>query len=218
MKAIIFDFDDTLGNRYVYAYDAYKEAVSLVDCDLDAFEKECVVQSCMVHDQHGDVNKNYVAKRIFEEFGIDLTPKGYACFNDWWKAESSKYVVLFDGVVEVLEALKQRGYKLAILTNGSSFSQHEKIRLTKIESYFDAIVVSKDTEFEKPDVEIFELVARKLGVSCKECLMVGDIFAKDMLGAYRCGMDVCWLANYGQYRVSEDVKVISHIRELLDFE
>ena len=62
MKAVFFDFDDTLGNREIYAYRCYKDILKQ-HCHIeDPIEFEAVLQQVMIFDQHGDVNKAYVAE------------------------------------------------------------------------------------------------------------------------------------------------------------
>jgi HAD superfamily hydrolase (TIGR01549 family) len=55
---------------------------------------------------------------------------------------------------------------------------------------FDCIVVSGDLGFAKPHPRPFEVVAKKLGVSPKETLHVGDNWLADVQGGKRAGMFV----------------------------
>ena len=93
---------------------------------------------------------------------------------------------------EVLEQLKGK-YKLGILSNGDSFSQHAKIKKTGFEGYFDAIIVTDDYGIDKPDPEIFAKMCELLDVKPEECVMIGDVFSSDILGAVRSGMTPIWI-------------------------
>ena len=107
------------------------------------------------------------------------------------------FTVLGDGVEETLKQLKGR-YKMAILSNGDSKSQHAKIDALPLEPYFDEIFVSGDYGVHKPDKKIYEIVAEKLGVRCDECMMIGDVYSTDILGAIRAGVKPVWLVTDGQ--------------------
>lgn len=216
VKAILFDFDDTLGDREVYAYKAYQEAVRLTGLDLDEFQQEVIVQTCMVRDQQGDIHKNIVAKQIEEEFSIQLAHPGYEDFNGWWKANLGKYAVLFPHVEEVLTTLKKRGYLLGVITNGPSHAQHLKLDVTGIKSYFDVVVVSGDTPYKKPEPEIFQFAAKQLNLECSECAFVGDMFSKDVLGAKEAGMDFVFMWPHGQRLITYPCKKIEKIEEILE--
>lgn len=216
IKAILFDFDDTLGNREVYAYDAYTEAVNNSVGSDDALLVESMVQSCMIYDQFGNTNKDYVDERIFKQYGVHLAKGEYCCFNEWWKHNLNRFATLFDGSKEVLLTLKKRGYKLGVITNGASVSQHGKLQNTGIEELFDVVVVSGDVGIRKPDVRIFELAAKKLNVSCSECVFVGDTFDKDILGASKAGMEPIFIYTHGMRKCMVPFTKISDIKELIE--
>lgn len=71
-----------------------------------------------------------------------------------WLLLRYRYVKASPDVKSFLCELKSL-YRLALITNGSSTAQWEKINACGLEQYFDCIVVSGDTPWKKPDVEIF---------------------------------------------------------------
>ena len=75
LKAILFDFDDTLGNRDAYAYDCYRAIIEANTDIQDPLYLEAIVQNCMVWDQHGDVNKQYIKEMLQSTYGISLPSK-----------------------------------------------------------------------------------------------------------------------------------------------
>ena len=52
IRGIIFDFDDTLGNREDYAYKLFTEIISKY-CTNELL-RESIVQHCMIWDQNGN--------------------------------------------------------------------------------------------------------------------------------------------------------------------
>lgn len=82
--------------------------------------------------------------------------------------------------------LKQlrKNYLLAIITNGPSNAQWEKIKKLGLNmgksSLFDCILVSADLPWEKPDPRIFLAAASYLGVAPNSCIMVGDKIETDI--------------------------------------
>ena len=77
-----------------------------------------------------------------------------------------------EGVTETLDALRQKGYKLAI---GSS-SKNTPVILEKIgyKGYFDAISDGNNISRSKPDPEVFLKAAEFLGEAPKDCYVVED--------------------------------------------
>ncbi len=211
-KALLFDFDDTLGDREKYAYPLYRELIEKLAFDRSLIEQEALIQHCMLLDEQGDITKAHVRDVMLEKHGIDLGEN----LTEFWEANLNRFTVLFDDVIPTLEELKSRGYKLAIVTNGGSVGQRKKIERCGIAHYFDVITVSGDKDIHKPDPRIFLETAEALGVKPEECLMTGDIFYKDVLGAVNAGMDAVWMWSHGERNCSENVKKIRHIHELID--
>jgi HAD superfamily hydrolase (TIGR01509 family) len=80
-----------------------------------------------------------------------------------------------EGVTETLDALRRKGYKLAI---GSS-SKNTPVILEKIgyKGYFDAISDGNNISRSKPDPEVFLKAAELLGEAPKDCYVVEDAAA-----------------------------------------
>ena len=192
IKAILFDFDGTLSNRQMNAYLMYRDFLRPYFPDLNEIEFEAVMQDMLTFDCNGTTETHQRMIPFINKYG-DLLPDDFSeKFTEYSKMNMYRFAVLKDETIDVLERLKGK-YKLCILSNGFSFSQHNKIRQVKIEDYFDAILVSGDYSFKKPEAEIFEYAAKQLGVKCEECLMIGDVFASDILGAIRAGMTPVWI-------------------------
>lgn len=58
--------------------------------------------------------------------------------------------------IEILKYLKERGYRLGILSNGFKEVQYRKIATAGIGDFFDAVVLSDDIGIQKPDARLFE--------------------------------------------------------------
>lgn len=214
IKAIIFDFDDTLGNRDVYAYLFYEEFLNEFFNYLNdsPILKEAMLQDLMRWDQDGDCNKQYCFDRLAKKYNLTIPE-----FNteQYYNGKIGKLTVLFYDANGVLKKLKDK-YKLGILTNGTSYGQKGKLEHCLDLSLFDTVVISGDTPYKKPDKELFEIVVNKLNVQPSEALMVGDNFSNDVYGAINAGLKAVWICNK-EYRLNRtDVKRIKNIKELLD--
>jgi putative hydrolase of the HAD superfamily len=98
-----------------------------------------------------------------------------------------------DGVIELLDNLKTREIKLAVLTN--SFAGHAKIILTNLEMdhFFSSIIDCGDVNAFKPMRAPFERVLHDLNVGPSMALYVGDEYYADMVGAKSVGMTTVWI-------------------------
>jgi putative hydrolase of the HAD superfamily len=99
---------------------------------------------------------------------------------------------LFPDAEWLLQALRSRGYRLGIVTNGSVRLQGGKIAHLGLASLVDTILISEREKARKPDPTIFHRAAGRLGVAPAACLFVGDDPAADVAGALAAGMGAVW--------------------------
>ena len=192
IKALIFDYDGTLSNRTESVYCFFNDYLRPFVPQLSDIEFEAMVQDLMYFDVNGINEFDLRMPPFMDRYG-HLFPEGFEeDFKKNFIAKVWSYNILKEETLEVLEKLKER-YKLAILSNGSSTVQHNKIDHVDIEKYFDVVVVSGDVGIHKPDPKLFEYTLEKLNVKADEALMIGDVFSTDILGAVRAGIKTVWL-------------------------
>jgi putative hydrolase of the HAD superfamily len=100
--------------------------------------------------------------------------------------------IVYDDVRPALERLKHT-YRLALLTNGASDLQREKVTGAKISAYFEQILVAGDIGAAKPHPRPFEAMLARLNVAPREAVMLGDSQSKDIRGAQAVGMKAIWV-------------------------
>ncbi len=111
--------------------------------------------------------------------------------------------ILLDGA-EALVAKLSKTHRLAIVTNGLTKVQENRIAKSIIAGYFDAIVISESIGFSKPDPAIFEATFRQLGISdFKRVLMIGDSLTSDIKGAHNAGLHSVWFNPQGLPNTSD---------------
>jgi len=101
---------------------------------------------------------------------------------------------LFNGVPEVLETLKNRGVKMAIVTTRSRKELHHILKMFSIESYFDAAVSRDDVKNGKPSPDPLLFALKQLGLRPEETAMVGDM-PIDIEAGRRAGTKTVGLLN-----------------------
>lgn len=94
---------------------------------------------------------------------------------------------LFPETLEVLDALRARGVRTAIVSNWSArLAKHlDDLDLTR---RFDAVLISAVEGLEKPDRALFARALERLGVEPGEAIHVGDHPVKDVEGARAAGL------------------------------
>ncbi len=87
----------------------------------------------------------------------------------------------------------QAVYQLAIVSNGPTDLQREKLEGSGLEGYFDVVVIAGQVGIAKPDTRIFEAVLEQLGLKAEKTIMVGNKLATDIGGAQQAGIKAIWL-------------------------
>ncbi len=81
------------------------------------------------------------------------------------------------GLIDMLEALKSKGVKIAVGSSGNKENVDFVISKCGIASYFDAIANGDMISNAKPDPEVFLLAAKLLDVAPEDCVVFEDSFA-----------------------------------------
>ena len=134
-----------------------------------------------------------------------------------FRRERCKRHIIFSDAIPVLKDL-QGTYQLGLVTNGVPDLQHEKLSGTKLEPYFDEIVISGEVGIGKPDPRIFDLVLDALGAEPAEAVMVGNSLERDIVGAQQARIQAIWLNRLGENYNGEiipDIE-IENLNELYD--
>jgi putative hydrolase of the HAD superfamily len=125
-------------------------------------------------------------------------------------------------IPEVLEAIKNLGLKIGLISNVCSRSQvPNNLKEYGIDQFFNPIVLSSEYGRRKPDPAIFHYAARLANVPTSECLYVGDRIARDIVGARKAGFRLAIQIknNFKHGEVDEGATpdaVIGRMTELLD--
>ncbi len=97
--------------------------------------------------------------------------------------------VVVDGGVEVIKGLRERGYRLGIISNLIGENEvPDWLEDDGLDQYFDAVILSSVCHMRKPCFEIYQLAAQKMGVELSECVSVADNIKRDIPGAKKAGV------------------------------
>lgn len=211
IRAVLFDVDNTL--RYlpeelpgeeVYRVSARRVAQVLagldggVSVDAAAFVRHVGQAAFAVPSAAPEYRSpDYVGlvRSLLREYGVDATPdQARAVWHAWFVPVEVLGVRPFPDAAETLRWLRERGYRLACVTNrplgGDVFLR--ELEQHGLLEFFDAWAVSCDLGYEKPNPAIFRCALDALGAAPEEAAMVGDSLAADVAGAQRLGMAAVW--------------------------
>lgn len=129
---------------------------------------------------------------------------------------------LYPGILEMLEELKARGYRLGVASSKPENFVNTVLEHFHMTSYFDQIVGSKPDGGRTDKTAVIEEALLRMGLEKhrNQVIMVGDK-EHDVLGARKAGLD-CIAVSYGYGTMEElenahPLKIVNSTEELLDF-
>ncbi|MFH1505410.1 MAG: HAD family hydrolase [archaeon] len=228
IKAIIFDFDNTLNNWDNIQTDVEIHIVKKISRKHKVNTKYLMDHLAEIRARHYmdkspkvAYNRELWFKELFKHFKIKDNAKKIV--EEYWDYGLKKVQAL-PGSKTTLAALKKK-YKIGMLTDSDGEKRFKIHRIKKLGmyDYFDAIVPTDDVGFNKPHVRGFRYVLKKLGVKASECVMVGDHPEADLITAKKLGMKTVWTVHafdrkgkyaYVDYRIHKIGQLLDIIKKL----
>lgn len=103
----------------------------------------------------------------------------------------------FPGAVETLAHFRDRGVRLALVTNGDSAGQRAKVERFGLAPFFDGLVVEEEFGAGKPDERVFRHALATLGAAPEAAWMVGDSLEWEIEPCRRLGLHTVWVDGRG---------------------
>ena len=133
-----------------------------------------------------------ILSMAFERKGIDDDSLKVEMADEYMELKAET-VELIPGARETLQALKEGGIRLGLITNGNADSQRAKVEKAGLEPYFRSILIAGEFGASKPDPQVFTHTLERLQVSPGEAWMVGDNLYADIGGAQSVGIYGIWV-------------------------
>jgi len=190
MRAILFDLDGTLFDRDATVQRVLAWQVAAFRAELPSGRAPEFIARVTALDAHGHHDKRDVYERIARQFGLD---EGCCdrLIETFWQQYHALALAMPDAV-PVLEALRSRGFRTGIVTNGTSAVQDGTIDALGLRPRVDAVLVSEREGLRKPDAALFQRAVARLACRAQECWFVGDHPTVDVDGARGAGLRAVW--------------------------
>lgn len=111
----------------------------------------------------------------------------------WVRTLSMIQISLYDGVVEILQTLRERGKKVFLLSNGQKTFIEAELTMLGIIHLFDGIAISSEAGISKPDPLFYHYLAEQYGADLSSAIMIGNDPRTDIEGALKVGIDSCYI-------------------------
>lgn len=179
IDTVLFDFDGTLINTDSVIIKSFRYTLS-------RYGVKSVTDEKLFADFGGllvDIMAKYKA-----EFSLNAPLEELiACYRDYHHDIFREGIICFDGIPELLQNLRLKGYKLAVLTSRKRRTTDIGLEKFSLGKYFDAVQTADDCPYAKPDPRAAEILLEKIGSDASRAAIIGDS-AYDIGCGKNCGM------------------------------
>jgi REG-2-like HAD superfamily hydrolase len=164
------------------------------------------------HARYSDGWFREFVRRLLEQVGCDADPDRVRATLAERFAQPETFVV-FGDVPPALDALLERGARLAVVSNWSA-RLPELLAGLGIDRPFELVLASAAFGRSKPDPAIFREALRRLSARPEQALHVGDHPLNDVAGARRAGIAALLLDRSRSPQAPPDDATIRSLTEL----
>ncbi|MBE5956312.1 MAG: HAD family hydrolase [Lachnospiraceae bacterium] len=212
-KACIFDLDGTLLDTLEAI--SYTTNLTIASRGMEPIEKEHF--KVLVGDGAGKLIERALKERGDEE--LKYYDEMLALYQKNFAVYSTYEVHPYEGIPELLAALKEMGLKIAVFSNKPHLRAIENVESVFGEGYFDHIQGEKTGILPKPDPTGAYEVLESLGLTKEDCLYIGDTNT-DMMTGRNAGFDtvgVTWgFREEEELRSFNPAYIVHHPLEVVD--
>ena len=207
MKAVVFDMDGALFDTESVCMKAWDYAGEVMGVGKAGY---------MVLKTLG-MNADKAVEIIRTEFGAGFDAVkfkqigknySYDYFNTYGVPEKP-------GLYEILDYLKNKGYKIALASSTSSQSVHHHLKEKDIEKYFDAVICGDMVEKSKPEPDIYLKACAQLNENPDNCIAIEDS-KNGILSAHRAGLQVIMVPDLWQGEAETDSFLLAKCKSLIE--
>ena len=207
-KDLFFDLDHTLWDFELNSketmqelYDTHQLA-SIGITDFDAFFTIYIAHNHRLWDRY---SKGFIKQDELRWKRIYLSLLDFKIGNEKLARDMSVDFLeilptkkkLFPYTIEILTYLKDKNYKMHLITNGFESVQFKKINNANIAHFFNEVVTSEASNSLKPQKEIFEYALKNANAQIDQSIMIGDNESADIQGGINAGMDTIFVNHIG---------------------
>ncbi len=235
-RAILFDLDDTLIRAYAQPDDAWRRLLHVFAAHLDAHDEAAIerVRVAIMDEARAFWSDQTEAAK----WRLDIptarrlsTRRGLARLGNTDEALADKIADaftemrrneyrLYPDAHATVDALRQAGVKLALVTNGASATQRDKIVRFDLTHRFDHIQIEGEFGQGKPELAVYRHALERLGVTAADAWMVGDNYEWEVVAPQLLGMCGIWYDPYEAgvpaHATAQPTRIIRRLGELLE--
>ena len=203
-KAIFFDLDGTLLNTLPDLHAACNYALK-----KNGF-KEVTIKK--VEESIGDGIRKLNERLLPQGSSDELIDKAMNDFSNYYIEHVDVYTIPYEGIIEVLTKLKEKGYIIVIVSN-KFYAGVQKLNDKFFTGLVDLALGPNETLKTKPDLSMINYALEYFNLTKEEVLYVGDSNV-DVVTAIKSGFEMLTVT-YG-YKSKEELIKLGYELKFID--
>lgn len=110
-----------------------------------------------------------------------------------FREASTKHLRLYPGVMDMLQALRDRGIGIWLLSNAQHLFTSWELDTLGLTRVFDGVYLSSDYGCKKPDPHFFRTLLEERKIPPQSAVMIGNDAACDIAGAKKVGLATVYI-------------------------
>lgn len=198
VKAVLFDLDGVL----VDSADAWFQVLNdaLKDFKLDSLSRK-----------NFEKRFGFPIERDLEDLFIGKTENEVVKRYDKYFRKRKALVKLFPNVAEILEDLKKKKLKTALISNSTKFIVMSILNHYNLKKYFDVVIAMEDVKHRKPSPDSVLKACELLKVKPQNAIFIGDTII-DMVAGKKAGCVTVGYKINGDYGIDKLKKVLKILK------
>ncbi len=224
-KDLFFDLDHTLWDFETNSKECIQELYNKYELaelgilDFDGFYSTYSAHNHRLWDRY---SKGFIKQEELRWKRVYLSLLDFKVANEKLSKEISNAYLeilpnktnLFPYTIEILDYLKNKDYRMHLITNGFESVQFKKINNSGLAAYFIEVITSEASNSLKPHKDIFEYALKNANASVSESIMIGDNESADIQGGINIGMDTIFVNHIQVIPTVPATYTITHLKEL----
>jgi putative hydrolase of the HAD superfamily len=124
----------------------------------------------------------------------------------------SSVAFFIEGAEEFLGKLKEKGFRMAAITNGVESVQQKRAKIAKLDRFFEFVLTSEKVGKPKPEPDIFFYAEKLSNVPLSRSIYIGDNIETDYEGAKKAKLDFILFDPKNKF--GNNIKKVENYKEL----
>ncbi len=215
----IWDFDENSKETLREIYNKYQLSNHFIDFIQFCNTYHANNDKLWTEYREGKLKKEVLISLRFYNTLLEVNVKNqklaHLIGNDYVKISPTKKNV-FPYTYGALNYLKEKKYKLYIITNGFNEVQFVKMKNCNLNTYFSRVITGENAGSYKPNSKIFHFALSSVHAKKSESIMIGDDLEVDIQGASDAGIDQVYFNPDNIPHNGEITFEISSLKELME--